>query len=212
MSIGYRRSDDDDWLRRWWWPWSSWEEMTKLIAGGGIFKKFEEMRSNMERVLEETTRDVDHLPNELIREHNTPTGKVREVGPLVYGYSVIIGSDGKPKVRVFGNIRSSLDREGNVQPMLVAEREPLTDVLINDKEIKLTVEMPGISKDDIQINVDDSALEISTTETAPKKYRGIVDLPPQVDIEIVKSKYNNGLLEIVFGKKTKQKGRDIKIN
>jgi HSP20 family protein len=211
MSISDRRGDDD-WLRRWWWPWSSWEEMTKLIAGGGVFKKFEDMRSNMERVLEETTRDVANLPNELIREYSTPTGKVREVGPLVYGYSVIIDSNGKPKVRVFGNVRSSLDHEGIVQPMLVTEREPLTDILITDKEIKLTVEMPGISKGDIQINVYDSTLEISTTETAPKKYRSILDLPPQVDIETAKSKYNNGLLEIVFGKKTKQKGRDIKVN
>lgn len=29
-----------------------------------------------------------------------------EMGPFVYGYSMTIGPDGKPKVREFGNIRS----------------------------------------------------------------------------------------------------------
>ena len=32
---------------------------------------------------------------------------VREVGPIVYGYSVKIGQDGKPIVRKFGNLDSS---------------------------------------------------------------------------------------------------------
>lgn len=32
---------------------------------------------------------------------------VREVGPIVYGYSVKIGQDGEPIVRKFGNVDSS---------------------------------------------------------------------------------------------------------
>ena len=46
-----------------------------------------------------------NAPKELVREDQTPDGKkVREVGPIVYGYSMTIGPDGKPKVREFGNI------------------------------------------------------------------------------------------------------------
>src|SRR5690348_379147 len=108
MSMRDRR-DIDEWLTRWWWPWSSWEEMTRLISGGsgdGISRKFEEMKTNMERMFEETIRqEIDRLPKELIRQYRSQTGgKVMEIGPLVYGYSVIIGSDGKSKVRQFGNI------------------------------------------------------------------------------------------------------------
>ena len=48
-----------------------------------------------------------NAPKELIREYQTPDGaKVREVGPLVYGYSMTIGPGGKPKVREFGNVKS----------------------------------------------------------------------------------------------------------
>ena len=46
-------------------------------------------------------------PKELIREYETSDGgKVREVGPIVYGYSMTIGPDGKPHVREFGNVKS----------------------------------------------------------------------------------------------------------
>ena len=48
-------------------------------------------------------------PKDLVREYQTPGGgKVREYGPFVYGYSMTIGSDGKPKVREFGNVNHHL--------------------------------------------------------------------------------------------------------
>jgi HSP20 family protein len=49
-------------------------------------------------MFEETVQDIDKVPKELIREYETPTGgKVREVGPLVYGYSMTIGPDGNQR-------------------------------------------------------------------------------------------------------------------
>ena len=55
-----------------------------------------------------TFNDVStNPPKELVREYQTPEGeKVREVGPIVYGYSMTIGPDGKPHVREFGNVKS----------------------------------------------------------------------------------------------------------
>jgi HSP20 family protein len=54
--------------------------------------------------------------------------KVREIGPLVYGYSATIGPDGKPNVREFGNVGSL----GGIRiggctsiPQISAERESL---------------------------------------------------------------------------------------
>ena len=95
MSI--RDRDIDEWFRRW-SPWGA----SRRGGGGGesLFREFEEMRRDMERMFEESFRDVDRVPKELIREYETPSGgKVREVGPLVYGYSMTIGPDGKPKVK-----------------------------------------------------------------------------------------------------------------
>jgi len=82
----------------------------------------------------------------LIREYNAPQGgTVREVGPIVYGYSKTIGPDDKPKVREFGNLKSS--RFGSMGITEISgEIEALADVTTTDKEVKVVVEMPGISR------------------------------------------------------------------
>jgi HSP20 family protein len=201
MSI--RDRDIDEWFRRW-SPWGIGRR-----TGENIFREFEEMRRDMERMFEETVRDMDRVPKELIREYETPAGgKVREIGPLVYGYSVTVGPDGKPKVRQFGNVTTL---GGMTPPGLTAEREPLADIITTDKDVKVTVEMPGISKQDIKINAYDGSVEVSTTETAPKKYRRFIELPSDADVETAKSTYTNGILEITFKKKGKPKGKEIKI-
>jgi HSP20 family protein len=207
MSI--RDRDIDEWFRRW-PPWGAGRRGT--TGAGNIFREFEEMTRDMERMFEETLRDINRVPKELIREYDTPTGgKVREVGPLVYGYSVTIGPDGKPKVKQFGNVRTPLGG-GMMSPALTAEREPLADVTTTDQDIKVTLEMPGVSKQDIKINAYDDSVEVSTIENASKKYRRLIELPPDADLETAKSTYTNGVLEITFKKKGKTKGKEIKID
>jgi HSP20 family protein len=73
--------------------------------------------------------------------------------------------------------------------------------------------MPGIDKKDIKISAYDSSVEISTTNTAQRKYKSTIELPPEADAETVKSTYNNGILEIAFKKKeqTKPKGKEIRV-
>ncbi|MDQ3967349.1 MAG: Hsp20/alpha crystallin family protein [Thermoproteota archaeon] len=204
MSI--RDRDIDEWFRRW-SPWGAGRR------GGDIFREFEEMTQEMERMFEESLRDIDKIPKDLIREYETPAGgRVREVGPLVYGYSVTVGPDGKPRVRQFGNVRSLGRRGMTTTPALTAEREPLADVITTDKDVKVTVEMPGVSKQDIRINAYDDSVEVSTTEAAPKKYRRLIELPQDADLETVKSTFTNGILEITFKKKGKPKGKEIKID
>jgi HSP20 family protein len=214
-----RDRDVDEWFRRWWSPWwPPWWGPGSRRGGTGtdIFREFEEMRQDMTRMFEETVRDIDKLPKDLIREYDTPTGgKVREVGPLVYGYSVTVGPDGKPKVEEFGNVRSlgsSRGGGGMTTPALTAEREPLADVTTTDKDVKVTVEMPGVSKQDIKISAQEGSVEVSTTESASKKYRRLIELPPEADLETAKSTYTNGILEITFKKKGKTKGKELKID
>ena len=50
-------------------------------------------------------------PQTLQREQTLPDGtKVRSWGPFVYGYSVTVGPDGKPKVTEFGNFKANPER------------------------------------------------------------------------------------------------------
>ncbi len=219
--------DIDEWVRRFTgFPMGRFGFGTERARGGAgsIFNEFEEMRREMERMAEQTMQDIEQLPKDLVREYQTSEGgKVREVGPIVYGYSVTVGPDGKPVVREFGNVRpSSAGAFGagsggratrGRTPLLAAEREPLADIVTSDKEIKAVVEMPGITKQDININVYDNSVEVYSVDTAARKYRTVIELPPEADIDTARSTYNNGILEIIFNKKasTKPKGKQIKV-
>ena len=193
----------------------------KSGRGGGffgfpdIFRGFDEMRTEMEREFEQQFKDIESkAPKDLVKEYETSTGgKVREYGPFVYGYSMTIGPDGRPKVREFGNVKSPFSSRGFfTRPLISSEREPLADVTTNDKEVKVVVEMPGVSKENIKVNVYDNSLEVTTTGTE-RKYHEVIEIPPETDIETVTSTYKNGILEITFKKKeqTKPKGKQIKI-
>ena len=182
-----------------------------------MFKELDEMRNEMNREFSEQLKNFENsVPKDLVKEYETPEGrKVREVGPIVYGYSMTIGPDGKPNIREFGNIKSPFaGRTGfneQQQPSLSAEREPLIDVSSTDKEVKVIVEMPGVRKEDIKINVHDNNIEIKSYDTN-RKYHKIIEVPREIDIDSAKSSYNNGILEITFKKKEQQKPKGRQIN
>jgi HSP20 family protein len=200
-----------DWFRRFFPPTT-----TRRRRGEGgsrffddMFREFDEMQREMEREFEDIEK---RIPKDLVREYETPEGgKVREVGPIVYGYSMTVGPDGKPRVREFGNVKPS--RFGaTFRPEITGQIEPMVDVVTTDKEVKVTVEMPGVNKEKIKINAYDSTVEVKS-EDPQRKYHKIIDLPEEADIETAESKYNNGILEITFNKKkqAKPKGKDIKV-
>jgi len=185
------------------------------------FSDFDDIHKEMNRMFNVFNDISNNAPKELVREYETKEGgKVREVGPIVYGYSMTIGSDGKPHVREFGNIKSLNDssvKKIGTQPdnisQISAEREPLVDVNLTDKEVKVVVEMPGIRKEDIKVKAYDSQVEVTTSKDAQRKYHKNIELPEVADIETARSAYNNGILEITFDKKkvAKPAGKEIKI-
>src|SRR6185503_4210987 len=126
-----------------------------------LFGDFDDMHREMNRMFNVFNDISKTTPKELIREYETQDGgKVREVGPIVYGYSMTIGPDGKPKIRQFGNVKSPIGGMGSFeQPSISAEREPLIDISFTDNEVKIVAEMPGISKDKINVNVYDKYVE-----------------------------------------------------
>jgi HSP20 family protein len=211
-------SSSDDWFTRFFgtgiWPFARRTGGRSGNYFDDMFRGFDEMRNEFE----EQFKNIENTaPKDLIREYESPRGgKVREVGPIVYGYSMTVGPDGKPRIREFGNVKSPLSKGvfSSTTPVISAEREPLADVTTTDKEIKVVVEMPGVSKENIKVNAYDGSVEISTTEGAQRKYHETIELPSETDIETAKSSYNNGILEVRFNKKqqSKPKGKEIKID
>ena len=206
-------SSDDiepfDWYRR------LFSGMGRRGFGGGgffddMFRGFDQMRREMEREFEDIEK---RIPKDLVREYTTPEGgKVREAGPFVYGYSMTVGPDGKPRVREFGNIKPSRGLSGMARPEISDELEPLVDITTTDNEVKVVIEMPGINKNNIRISAYDQTLEVKSDDPK-RKYHKAIEVPPETDIETARSTYNNGILEITFKKKdqAKSKGKTIKV-
>ena len=202
-------SEPEDWFRR----------GRRLFGSGSgeIIGRLNEMGEKMEKMFEEQFKDIQtKAPKDLIREYETPGGgKVREMGPFVYGYSMTIGPDGKPRVREFGNVRSPLAGFGlgaATRPLISSEREPLADITTTGNEVKVILEMPGVSKENIKINAYESTLEVRSDDPQ-RKYHEVIELPAEADVETARSTYKNGILEIVFDrrKESKPKGKNIKI-
>jgi HSP20 family protein len=130
--------------------------------------------------------------------------------PYYYGYQITVGPDGKPKVREFGNVRPAA--RGLVEQSGI--REPMVDTAINEKENSLiiTAEMPGVSKQDIKVNVADGFVSIHA-EQGEKKYHTDIPVKVQLDDSSAKATYSNGILELKIKLKQapKLKGKEVKV-
>ncbi len=167
---------------------------------------FEEMDKYFEAMFKDTQT---RIPRELVKERELPgEGKIREMGPFVYGYSVTVGPDGKPVVREFGNIKPST--RGREQVELSEKREPLVDVFDDEKTVRVIAELPGVEKKDINLDAADKKLTISVD--TGRKYYKTVDLPTEVDADSAQASYRNGILEVTLTKPKAEEHRGKKID
>jgi len=167
----------------------------------------------MEEMMEKEFGELSkRAPRDLVRERTLPDGsKVKQWGPFVYGYSVTVGPDGKPKVREFGNIKPET-RLGRPQVNIKEQREPLIDVMETDGEVRVIAELPGVEKKDIKLHGTEDTLTISV-DTPQRRYYKEVELPAKIESKQAKSTYKNGVLEVTVPKKKeeKPKGEPIEI-
>jgi HSP20 family protein len=182
-----------------------------------FFTDFEEIQGE----IEDAFMDIDDQdPRELMGDYETLKDVgVREFSSFVYGYSMTIEYDDKPRIRKIrtegvGSGGSSKKREGvsQLRQHIASERESLAEVNTYDKEVKVVLEMPGARKDHIKIRAYENSIEILTDH--PQIYQ-VINIPQVADIKTIRSTYKNGILEIVFNKKEKfkpnNKRREIKI-
>ncbi len=105
-------------------------------------------------------------------------------------------------------------------------REPLTDVWETDNDVVATIELPGVSKEDINLNVTDNRVEVKVEKKEEKKekkkglyrlersYRGFYrafPLPSEVKADEAKATYKNGVLEITIPKKQPSQGKQKRV-
>lgn len=85
------------------------------------------------------------------------------------------------------------------------EREPLTDIFNEKENVKIYIELPGVDRSDIQLNVTERNAEVRA-----KNFFKALHLPTaDVDLEKITASYKNGVLEVTIPK-TKKTVEDAK--
>lgn len=147
------------------------------------------------------------LLNEFLRDFNEIFGDSMENpgSSRLYGFKIEIGPDGIPKIYRLGN-EDSEHKEPRI--VVVSDEpdaaEPLTDVYDEDNSIRVVVELPGVSEQDIAVTpIDDKHILLEALGSY-KRYRKMIELPTEIDAESIRYSYRNGLLEIVASKKQNQ--------
>src|ERR671937_2235107 len=163
------------------------------------------------RIFEDIDKEFAEAEEMLNRMFRT----VREMGPSdisnfpsYYGYQITTGPDGKPRVREFGNIRPSA--RGLIEQSGV--RAPLVDTNLDEKENTLTItaEMPGVTKQDVRVNISEDHVSIHA-EKGEKKYHTDIPVNVALDDTSAKATYANGILELKIKLKEplKRKAREV---
>lgn len=149
--------------------------------------------------------DIRRMTEEMMRMFsNAQPGK-----PVVHGFKIHYGPDGKPIIEDFGN-KQIKSPEG--EALISEEREPLTDIIEGDEDVSITVEIPGVEKEDIDLNATNDALEIKV-DTPQRKYHKKLILPCDILPKTTKATYKNGILDIVLRRREKKKpGEGFKVN
>jgi len=136
------------------------------------------------------------LASKLSEEGVERSGEIRGLpkgAKGVYGFSIRTLA-GKPVVETFGNLR-----ETTRGPVVEEVREPMVDIFDEEDHISVIAELPGVSQDEIEIEVIGDILNLSASGT-DRKYAKEMLLPSKVRSETLKTVYRNGILEITLEK------------
>ncbi len=103
---------------------------------------------------------------------------------------------------------------------------PAVDLYEEKDEIVAKAELPGMGKEDIEVNIDDHQLTIKGEKKKEEEvkeadyYRAersygsfvrVLDLPREIQVEKARASFKNGILEIRLPKSDEAKKREIKV-
>lgn len=114
----------------------------------------------------------------------------------VYGFSIKVGKgdEGGVQVEPFGNVRRD---EQTGETVVDAIREPMVDVFEEQDHVLVVAEMPGVSQEDIRLELRDDILTI-TAEHDDIKYSKELLLPRAFASEAMTHACHNGILKVTL--------------
>lgn len=154
------------------------------FSAGGVFKGIADLLDAVGRLADKG--------EEFKREGEINIGRETKG---VYGVTIKTAVGGEPIVSTFGNIKKT--PKG---PAVSEEREPIVDIFDEGGEVRIIVEIPGVTEESIKTEIKGDVLTLEAKDSDRKYYKEIV-LPKEVDPGTLTSKYKNGVLEIRVNKK-----------
>jgi len=150
---------------------------------------------------EEIFREFEHEMNDdLVNMINKIESEDRHKSePFIYGYSINIDENGKAEINEFGNIKSSSEGEENLE--VSESREPLVDIIEGKNAVTVVIELPGVEKSDIKVEIKESIIFVTTINS--KNYYKEIPLTGKIIANSARARYNNGILEIIINKDNK---------
>ena len=71
----------------------------------------------------------------------------------------------------------------------------------NDDAWTLSLDVPGVAREQVAIDVDGAVVTVKTVEGAPRQYKAAYEFPAEIDVEATSAKLENGVLTLTVGKK-----------
>ncbi|MHB8585792.1 MAG: archaeal heat shock protein Hsp20 [Thermoplasmatota archaeon] len=157
---------------------------------GDFFAQFEDEFRDMQRMMGEVFQQAAKAAEDAMEQH-------KQGQPFVYGFTMRMGPDGKPHFDSFGNVQNVVS--GGTPVGELPAREPLTDVIEHDKEISLTVELPGVQKEEINLHVSEDRISIRVEASGRfGRFQKTIPLPAKVRPETAEATYKNGILDLTI--------------
>ena len=146
---------------------------------------FTEFFQNFDRELDRMRSMFNDVFQNAVKNAETMKGQ-----PYVYGFTMRVGPDGRPQFQEFGNTKP-------FRPETLDGREPITDVIEAKDHVAVTLEIPGVDREDINLSATKDRLTVRV-DTANRKYFKEVALPVRVKPETTEATYKNGVLDITI--------------
>lgn len=139
--------------------------------------------------------DFDALFDEIFKEVEMIFSRMGFGEPIIRGFSITIGPDGKPVFREIGPRRTvkevDMERE--------EEKEVYVDIIDEKDHYLILADMPGVDEDKIEVYTRDNKLIIKGKGI--NAYYKVVNLPKNASGKIREWKYEHGILKVKIGKK-----------
>ena len=109
-------------------------------------------------------------------------------------------------------LNSEIDRARMSPTVAKPKHEGTMSYEDRDKDIVFTIDMPGVSKKDIDIEIEEHRIKVSAENGGKRKYNYNRKFKPAVDPESAKATFTNGVLDITVTKiESKPSGRKVAI-